>query len=214
MFATDRDLLVIEPGLMRDVAWIGQRLVRGTGSVSGTSLVLSERDNGLASQGVGAGHVARIGGNGFEIVGVSGEDTAEVSRLRASAGDAAIGLTAMSDVEVEVYTFAPQIADVHRRVLRMLGLSPAGEAGEGEADESAVVNSADLVRLEALGALHLIYAGASAGQGKESAAGLRAELYRARFAAERGAVVARLDLDGDGLADVARRPGVGRFVRV
>ncbi|USN99750.1 MAG: hypothetical protein H6810_03565 [Phycisphaeraceae bacterium] len=213
MFATDRDLLVLEPGLLGEVAWVGQRLVSGTGDVSGTSLTFDSQDNGLATQGVGAGSIVLISGNGYEITAVSAEDAATVSRLRASAEDGAIGVTTMSNVSIEVYTFAPQIADVHRRVLRMLGLEPAGEAAEDELDESAVVNVADLVRLEALGALHLIYAGASAGQGSDAPASLRAELYRTRFSAERGAVIAKLDTDGDGVADVARRPGLGRLVR-
>lgn len=213
MFATDRDLLVLEPGLLSEVAWVGQRLVSGTGDVNGTTLTLNTQDNGLLAQGVGAGSVVRIGGNGYEVVSVSDEDTAMVSRPRVSAEGEAIGLTQMTGVEVEVYTFSPQIGDVHRRVLRMLGLEPAGEASEDELDESAVVNAADFTRLEALGALHLVYAGASAGQGSGSPASLRAELYRARFGAERGAVIAKLDTDGDGAADVARRPGLGRLVR-
>lgn len=214
MFATDRDLLVIEPGLLGEVAWVGQRLVSGVGSVSGTTLTLSAQDHGLLAQGVGAGSVVRIAGNGYEVVGVSGEDTAEVSRLRASAGDPALGLTTMTGQAVEVFTFRPQIMDAHRRVLRMLGLEPAGETAEGELDGSAVKNPGGLVRLEALGALHLIYAGASAGMGAEAPASVRAALYRARFAGERGAVVARIDTDGDGVADAVRRPGVGRFVRM
>ena len=88
----------------------------------------------------------------------------------------------------------------------MLGLEPSGEAADGELDEGAVVNPRALARLEALGALHLIHAGASAGQEPDSPAARRAELYRLRFAAERGAVVAKLDTDGDGVADVTRRP--------
>lgn len=214
MFATDRDLLVVEPGLLSEVAWVGQRLVSGVGSVSGTTLTLSAQDHGMLAQGVGAGSIVRIAGNGYEVVGVTGEDAAEVSRLRASSAGPPIGLTAMTDQSVEVFTFAPQIMDAHRRVLRMLGLEPAGEAAEGELDKSAVMNPAALVRLEALGALHLIYAGASAGQGTESPASVRAALFRARFAGERGAVIAKIDTDGDGAADAARRPGVGRFVRV
>ena len=213
MFATDRDLLVFEPGLLGEVAWAGQRLVSGTGDVSGTTLTLTSQDNGLLAQGVGPGSIVRIGGNGFEIVSVSTESTAQVSRLRASATDASIGLVSMTGVAVEVFTFAPQIADVHRRVLRMLGVEPAGEAAEDELDESAVMNPGDLARLEALGALHLIYAGVSAGLAGDAPASIRAEFYRARFAAERGAVVAKIDTDGDGVADAARRPGLGRLVR-
>ena len=95
----------------------------------------------------------------------------------------------------------------------MLGLEPAGEALADELDETAVLNPAALSRLEALGALHVIYAGASAGQGSDSPAALRAAMYRDRFAAERGSVIVKLDTDGDGVADTARRPGLSRLVR-
>lgn len=213
MFATDRDLLVLEPGLLGRVAWVGQRLVFGTGSVSGTTLTMGSQDNGLLVQGVGAGSVASIGGVGYEVVSVSSETVATVSRLRDSADGPAVALADLTDVEVAVYTFGPQIADAHRRVVRMLGLEPSGEAGEDELDESAVINPSALARLEALGALHVVYAGASAGQGPGSPASVRAALYRERFGAERGAVVAKLDTDGDGVADVARRPGLSRLVR-
>ena len=213
MFATDRDLLVLEPGLVGQVGWVGQRLVSGVGSVGGTALEMSSQDNGFIEQGVGAGHVIAIGGNGYEIVSVGDEDECVVSRVRGSVDDDLIALASMVDVEISVPTFGPQIADVHRRVLRMIGLEPAGEAGEGELDETALVNAGDFIRLEALGALHLVWAGASAGLGGDSPAALRAEAYRARFAAERGRVVARIDTDGDGVADAARRPGLTRLVR-
>jgi hypothetical protein len=213
MFATDRDLLVLEPGLPGSVAWVGQRVVSGTGDVAGTTLTLTSQDNGLVSQGVGAGSIVSIGGGGYEVVSVASEASATVSRLRASADDPAIPLADLVGVEVAVWSFGPQRMDAHRRVVRMLGLGLAGEALEGELDESAVVNPRDLARLEALGALHVIYAGASAGQGAGSPAAARAEIYRERFAAERGRVVAKLDTDGDGAADTARRPGMSRLVR-
>jgi len=94
MFATDRDLLVLEPGLVGQVGWVGQRLVSGTGDVSGTALALSSSDQGLVTQGVGAGHVVAIGGVGYEVVSVSAEDAAVVSRVRASADDDPVAITA------------------------------------------------------------------------------------------------------------------------
>ncbi len=213
MFATDRDLLVLEPGLLGSVAWVGQRLVSGTGSVTGTALTLSSQDNGLVSQGVGAGSIVSIGGVGCEVDSVNGESSATVSRLRASAGDPPLAVGDLSGVPVAVWTFSPQLMDAHRRVVRMLGLEVEGEAREDELDARAVVNPRALSRLEALGALHVIYAGASAGQGADAPAAARGAMYRERFAAERGRVVAKIDTDGDGIADAARRPGVSRLVR-
>lgn len=213
MFATDRDLLVHEPGLLGSVAWTGQRLVSGTGDVAGTTLTMTSQDNGLIAQGVGAGSVVSIGGAGHEVVSVASEASATISRLRAAEDGPLIAPAGVTGVGVEAWTFAPQIMDTHRRVVRMLGLALSGEAAEDGLDETAVVNPRDLARLEALGALHLIYAGASAGQGEGSPASVRAAMYRERFDAERGRVVARLDTDGDGIADAARRPGMSHLVR-
>jgi len=127
----------------------------------------------------------------------------EVSRLRASTGDAAIPPSSAVSASVEVHTFAPQVGLAHARLLAMLGVESAEE----------VVNGSDFAGFEALAALHLIYAGASAHGGPRSSEGQRAEWYRARAESERRRLVAELDSDGDGVAESVRRPGVGRFVR-
>ncbi len=204
MFAKDRDLLVLEPGLFGEVNWVGQRLVAGTGTVSGTTLTLTQADAGLDDAGVGAGHVVLIGGTGYEVLARLSATEMTVSRLRADEGDAPIAPAPVTGATVSVFTFAPQIGEVHRRTLRMLGVESAAE----------IVNGAALSMLEALGALHLVYAGASAHAGPSSPAGQRADWYRQRYEAERRRVVAEVDVNGDGAAEVARRPGVGRWVRV
>ena len=73
-----------------------------------------------------------------------------------------------------------------------------------DAAESAIVNPADLAHLEALGALHLIYAGAASGLGSSDDAAVHAEHYRLACARERERTVIRLDLDGDGEPDASR----------
>ena len=92
--------------------------------------------------------------------------------------------------------------------------TPARPAAAGEPDASSVINTEDLARLEALGALHLIYAGASAVAAGSPIEAEKAEWYRRRFMEERGRVVAQIDLDGDGRADAVRRPTAMRFVRL
>ncbi|MFG0260543.1 MAG: hypothetical protein ACF8LK_09355 [Phycisphaerales bacterium JB041] len=47
MFATDRDLLVLEPSLVRDIGWVGQRLARGSGDIAGTTLTMTVQDVGF-----------------------------------------------------------------------------------------------------------------------------------------------------------------------
>jgi hypothetical protein len=112
-------------------------------------------------------------------------------------------------------TFRPQVGVVHGQILRMLGIEPE-DPREGALGESAVVNPGAVTRLECLGALHLIFAAASAASPGGSAGlgyGERAAMYRERFAAERGRVSVLIDTDGDGQPEAMRRPGVGHLVR-
>lgn len=214
MFATDRDLLTLEPGLFGLVAWTGQRLASGIGSVTGSVLTIAGQDVSLEAAGVDAGHVVLIDGCPAEVVERTGENTAVVSRLRVSTGSPVLPVGDASEVPVRVFTFAPQIADVHRRLMRMLGIEPDGDGPT----EGTIMNTHDMARVEALGALHLIYAGASAsGSGPGGASTIeaeKAEWYRLRFMEERARIVARLDLDGDGVADAARRANAMRSVRL
>jgi hypothetical protein len=68
------------------------------------------------------------------------------------------------------------------------------------------MNPRSLRLVEALGALHLIYAGASvAGDpGVEGGAAGRAQIYRSRFEQARRLAAARIDTDSDGIADATR----------
>src|SRR3954470_14123560 len=68
MFASDRDLLAMEPNLFRDVGWVGQRLVSGTGGVAGTTLTLTAQDVDFEDGGVGAGCVVLVDGAPYEVL--------------------------------------------------------------------------------------------------------------------------------------------------
>jgi hypothetical protein len=184
------------------------------GSISGGTLTMASQDTGFDTAGVDAGSVVVAGGAAFEVVSRLSASSLGVSRLRAFESDDAIPPVNMADVAVSVSTFAPQIADVHRRLLRMLGIEPAGTEGIDVVTEAAVTNGAELARLEALGALHLIFAGAAAATRGLSPEWEKAEWYRVRFDDERRRVEARLDVDGDGVVEAVRRPTAVRFVRV
>lgn len=211
--ATDRDLLILEPTLFREVLWIGQRLVSGTGSASGTALTMSAQDVLFDAADVGAGNIALVGGTAYEVLDRVSGTVLTISRMRADAGDAAIAVGSASAVEVVVATFGPQIAMVHRQVLRMIGIEPDAQAVEGGATEESIINRSEIARLEALGALHLIFSAASSALGPDAALARKAEFYRARFAAERERAAVLLDLDGDGQADATRRLNVVQFIR-
>lgn len=213
MFATDRDLLVLEPNLVRDVGWTGQRLVKGSGDVSGTTLTMTSQDVGFELMEVGAGHVVVVGGVAYEIVDTIDDSRLTISRMRASTDGGLLPPSPIVGAPVEVMSYLPQIAMVHGQVLRMLGIDPDAPPGVGAVSEASITNAGSFVLLEALGALHLVFAAAAALAGEGSPAAFKTVMYRERFRAERGRVAARIDTDGDGVADATRRPSVVQLVR-
>lgn len=212
MFANDRDLLALEPTLLRDVGFAAQTLARASAGIA--SGVLTAAGVNFVNLGVAVGSVLSVDGVPMEVLARTSGTTLNVSLLRAAPADAQIIPGNVTGAAMVVSTFRPQIALAHEQVLRMAGLGSA-QAGSAQAaspepvGESAVVNPESLRLLECLGALHLIFAAASAcGAARDGDAGWatgRAEMYRQRFVHERGRCRVRLDLDGDGFADAERR---------
>lgn len=210
MFITDRDLLLLEPNVFRDAGWIGQRLLQGTGSITGTTLTLTS--GSLTAAGIAPGHVLVYDAVPVEVLAVTSATVATVSLARAHSSDAAIPPPSLGSKPVVCWTFRPQIALVHTQVLRMLGIDPDAPAGE-PVSEASIVNPGALTLAEIAGALHLVYAAASALSPADSALPARAQMYRQRFGEERQHAVARIDLDGDGEADATRRLNLIQFTR-
>lgn len=205
MFATDRDLLVIEPNVFRDLFWVGQRLTRGVGSVSGTTLTIASPEVAFDAANIGAGNVACVNGVSYEVTARLSATTLTISRVRAEGSTANVPPTAVSGVECWIATFGPQIEMVHRQIVRMAGIVPGvGPYPHGEIGEGAITNASELVRLEALGALNLIYSGASAGAAMDAPAARRESLYRRLYGEERARVRVEIDTNGDGIADAVR----------
>jgi hypothetical protein len=214
MFATDRDLLVLEPYLFRDHAWVGQRLARGIGSITDNVLSFSTVDVELDLAQVAAGCVVTVLGTSYEITGGVASASAQVSRLRSSATGTNIAVADTTGADAWIVSFRPQIAMVHRQILRMAGIEPDAPAPiGGRLGASAITNGNALVTLESLGALHLIFAAAASIAGPGSPAATRASMYRDLFREERLRAEVELDSDGDGLPDVVRRLNVARLVR-
>jgi hypothetical protein len=211
MFATDRDLLVLEPNVFGEVGWVGQKLLAGVGSISGTTLTLSVGD--FAAVGINTGHVVIVAGVPMEILARNTATTATISLVRPSSTGSAIPPVALSGVGVEVWTFGPQLEQAHRQVLRLLGIEPDSPVGLDGIDESMIVNPRGLFVLEALLTLAGLYAAAGATAPMASGLARKAEQYRLRAGHERTQAVARIDVDGDGLPEFARRPGVIPLVR-
>jgi hypothetical protein len=215
MFATDRDLLALEPRLFFDVSWTAQTLVNaatgGTINAAGDTLTLT--GGNFVNLGIDAGFVAIAGASPLEIISRTDATNLRISRLRAVESDAEIPAATGSNLKVLIHTFRPQIGIVHAQLMRMLGIEP-GAAGEpGRPAESDITNPDALRLVETLGALHLIYSSAAALVGNDSPTWVKAQMYRERFQAERARLVAEVDLDGDGEPDTVRRANVFQFVR-
>lgn len=209
MFAFDRDLLVMEPLLWQEVAWVGQVRARTTGSVLSGTLTTSSIN--LAALGVETGHIAIVDGVPMEILQRLSNTTATVSLVRATTSMPPITPANVASASVVFSTFTPQLAVAHAQILRLAGIEPVG-APEG-VTEDRITNPHDCTMLECLGALHLIYTAVAAACGAPADALERADAYRERFGTEMRRVVIQLDLDGDGLADARRTLGVAHLVR-
>ncbi|GMV26804.1 MAG: hypothetical protein AMXMBFR58_28350 [Phycisphaerae bacterium] len=206
MFITDRDLLVHEPSLFRDVVWTGQRLCKGVASVTGTTLTASALDNDFAAASIGAGHVAVVDGIACEVISRDDTDQLTVSRIRPTQLEPAIPVGPITDKPLWIVTFAPQIRLVHLQLLRLIGAEETGTGAlPGAILESQITNPGDLASLEAFGVLAFLLAAAAATAASSSPLAVRAAFYRGLFSQERSRVTVRLDLDGDGVADAERR---------
>lgn len=207
MFATDRDLVVLEPRLFDDVAWSAQHLLTTAAAAvgpDGDRIVITDHD--LEKLAITAGHVVLVDGVAAEVTERLGAATLAVSRVRAAIDDPIIPLSAAGSVAgAVVRTFAPQLGVVHGELAAALGLSLA---------EAAAAEPTPATRFaEALGALHLIFASASAVVGDGSLLWVKAQMYRERFGRQRGRVRVAIDADGDGVAESVRQLSTSRLVR-
>jgi hypothetical protein len=197
-FSTDRDLLAIEPAVFEDVPFTAQKRLRvADASVSGTTVTSASADF-VAAQ-VDAGSVVLIAGLAFEVLSRTDANTIEVSLPRTHKTDLGIPGGDGAELELIVRTFAPQAELVHDSLLRLIGIDP--EDADAELTESAVLSVALMARIEALGTLELVYAGAASLVGDNDTLLMKAGEYRRRFRQACAGAVVSLDTDGDGLAD-------------
>lgn len=217
MFATDTDLLTVEPNLFADVGWSGQRLVSASGTLSGTTLTIATAD--LAASSVDAGCVVLMSGVPLEVMERLSATTLKVSLVRWGRTGPAIPPVGLTSGVCEVWTFRPQVALAHRQVLRLIGVSEGTPLAQTQGSdgaplgESAVFNGGAFAMLEALLALHIVYAAASTGAPGGSVLAPKADQYRRRSADERTRLAALIDTNGDGIADATRRTGVIPLIR-
>lgn len=208
MFSTDRDLLALEPNVFVDVPLISQQRVSVTdGELAGTTLSSVTADFEVAE--VDAGSVVLIRGVAHEVIARLNEMTLTVSLPRAAPDGPAIGSGDGTGLAVEARTFALQAGLVHDVLLEAVGIDV--DDSQGALNESMIVSKGVMRRLEALGTLERIYAGAVAvcgGQADQRMLWEKANWYHRRFRQAFGSARVLLDVDGDGVADTQRTFGV------
>jgi hypothetical protein len=95
----------------------------------------------------------------------------------------------------------------------MAGIEPQLAGQPGQLTAAMIMNPGALSTANILGALSLIYLGASAGQGADSSAAQRGLLYQRRFESEVERCIVHLDTNGDGRADAVRKLSGGPMLR-
>lgn len=215
MFAHDRDLLIYEPALLNDIHWAGQQTISndaGVMTAAGTVLGLPSGQD-FAEAAVKPADTLLLNAIPVEVVSIDSDTTATISRIRDDTDDDPLGiLDGEVGVQVRGWTFRPQISAVHDQLLNALALAK-GDGDDHRPGENMVTNTVDLKRVEALGALHLIYTSAAALVGADSPLWAKAGLYRDRFVNERRQAAAAIDLNADGKPDAVRHASVFRFTR-
>ena len=212
MLTTDTDLARIEAGVFVEAQHAGQRLTRGTVSISGTTLTATGVDVAFDVAGIGPGHVVVVDGQVYEVVERTGAATLEVSRVRARSDAPVQPPTPVTNKAMHIVTFALQREIAYGQVMRSIGIEPEIGA-EGEPGVGSILNPGALALLETLAALQFVWMSASLNAGADAEIAMRAERYRVLYGQERGRVGAFIDLDGDGFPDAIRRPGVMQLMR-
>lgn len=214
MLTSDRDLLTIDPSLLRSVAWLGQRLSSGTCSVSSTTLTASAQDVDFAAAGIGPGHIITIDDVSYEIAARLSSTTLTISRLRAQATDNPRPVGAMTDRPYTIHTFTPQIAAAEAEILASLGLTPSANSPPGGAlTELHITNPRNLIRPIALLTLRHLADTASITIPAPPTVSRASTVYMLLYERAARFISADVDTDGDGVADVTRSPSRCHLVR-
>lgn len=213
MFAADRDLLIFEPSVFSDLAFLGQRLSAGSGEVSEFTLSTFTPDVPFDAAGIDTGFVAVINAAPHEVIARTGPLELSISRLRARREDPPIPPIPDSAAAYTVVSFRPQIRAAHESLLRAIGIEPDAPNLPRTPSPADITNPSAFRRVEALGALALIYNAAGAMRPDDDPLNQRARRYTAWFNLERERLTVLIDTNGDGLPDAIRKVSGGAMSR-
>ena len=213
-FCTDRDILAIEPSVFLAGDAVTQHRAAGAdGQLAGTTFTSLSAD--FLAAGIEPGMVLCTTttipeeGLAWEIVSADAATALTVSVLRPGADDPAIPGPDADGLTYHIRTCAAQIAAVSAglgETLRQL----AEVAGISEAD---FADSAQLVRVTALGVLAGVFRARCEAARPNDANWIKADHYEAEFRRARNELRLAVDADGDGFAEQTRTLGNIRLRR-
>ena len=200
MFATDTDLLFLEPAIFKDLAYIGRLAMTCTAEVQDGFASLTDFDVTAEDAGIVPGDVVRIGGILLEVVAVNGPAQLVVRAPRVRGDTLATAISAIMSMSAQVVTFRAQRMIAARRMLHHAGVDP---------DDAAVVariaNTKALADVVAVGALAIVYRTAGALLAEDVPVNQRAREYQRLFDVLRERVPVRF-VGGEEGRSVPSRP--------
>lgn len=209
-FATDRDLLILEPNLFRDLPFVSQQRFTSTDAEL-TNASLSSASANFTSLGVTTGDVVLVNDQPLEVLARNHATTLSVSMIRNRITDAAIVPADVSEATLVVRTFGPQITLVHDMLMAMLSIDR--DDPDALLGEDAITSTQTMTQLETLATLERIFSAAQALTGDNETVTAKARHYHHAFRQVRVAAYVQIDSDGDGTADTIQQPGIGKLTR-
>jgi hypothetical protein len=198
---TDRDLLLIEPGVFTAAAVAATNLLTVTdGDVSGTTLTSASSD--FATLEIDEGNVALVDDEALEIVQRVSATELDVSRPRRTETDEKIAPESGTGRTLRINSFARLIDQTQGDLLQALGMH--ADDPRQPLDAGDIVNPQPLANMLALRVIARAFGLAAALDGDNASLAARAALFAERADEAAASTAVLLDLDGDGEADATR----------
>jgi hypothetical protein len=217
VFCNDVDLLYWEPDLLKEAALASQMLDTGSGDVDGTAFVASTGGS-FIDQKIEAGQVIVLSGTisgCFAITAVTDATHLQISVLydelfpQSGSAPPSVGVGTASGLTYVIRSFWAQRKVVSELLMQAVGIVP----GTSEEETAVILNPQALRRVCALGTLQMIYSALAAAATEPAQLNVRADLYERLYLRALLAAQVDLDLNGDGLVDSRRCPGLVRLAR-
>ncbi len=212
-FSKDVDILKYEPVLFGELHLAWQVLVSGTGgTLSGTTFTANDAD--FVSAQVSAGQVIYLQSSdglldgAYEIVSVGSATQLSISVLRADSGGDAVAPPSATNISYRISTFEPQANEAGLTLTEYFGIKPGDPSSMVDVED--VLNAEVLKRASVFAVVSSVYA-MLASKAANKNFWKKSLYYKRLFQKARERCRLSIDIDGDGVADIAK---VGSSVRL